>query len=155
MTARARCLQCARGLSRSGSRKRPHYGTANKFCSEFCQRRYYGEMPDAIAQGLGIPFPPGSAEEIPVPPIPAPEQPNPAVIRFHGCQNRLPEGHDAYPVVDRIGADLRVIRCKDDIQWILQRRSSGQWRALGYFRNKDVLAERIVALGALAAEVTS
>jgi hypothetical protein len=52
------------------------------------------------------------------------------------------ERDDAYPCIVRSG-DLRVIECRDAIQWILQRcRKGGTWRDLGYFRNRDVLIER-------------
>jgi hypothetical protein len=39
--------------------------------------------------------------------------------------------------------DLRVIDCRDGLQWIVQRRRrGGTWADLGYFRNRDVLIER-------------
>ena len=61
------------------------------------------------------------------------------------------ERDDVYPFIVRSG-DLRVIECKDGLQWILQRRrKNGKWRDLGYFRNRDVLIERseLAALGTL------
>src|SRR5687768_8090094 len=49
------------------------------------------------------------------------------------------ERDEAYPEIVRVG-DLRVIECRDGIQWILQRRRrDGRWIDLGYFRNRDVL----------------
>ncbi|WP_050930102.1 hypothetical protein [Aestuariivita boseongensis] len=46
-------------------------------------------------------------------------------------------------VVVRLCPRHRVIVCKDNIQWILQRRKNGggewPWRALGYFRTRDAL----------------
>jgi hypothetical protein len=55
---------------------------------------------------------------------------------------RVWDRDDAYPSIVRVGA-VRVIECKDAIQWIWQRRrKSGRWDDLGYFRNRDVLIER-------------
>lgn len=55
---------------------------------------------------------------------------------------RVWERDDAYPHLVVVG-ELRVIECKDGIQWILQRRrAGGTWADLGYFRNRDVLIER-------------
>jgi hypothetical protein len=52
------------------------------------------------------------------------------------------ERDEAYPCIVQDG-DLRVIECKDAIQWILQRRrKGGEWADLGYFRNRDVLIAR-------------
>lgn len=52
------------------------------------------------------------------------------------------EREEAYPALVRVG-DLRVIECRDRLQWILQRRrKGGRWVELGYFRNRGVLIER-------------
>ena len=52
------------------------------------------------------------------------------------------ERDEAYPCLVRVG-DVRVIECRDGIQWILQRRRpGGRWADLGYFRNRDALIER-------------
>ena len=52
------------------------------------------------------------------------------------------ERDDAYPSIVRVG-DVRVIECRERLQWIWQRRQkSGRWVDLGYFRNRDVLIER-------------
>jgi hypothetical protein len=74
-------------------------------------------------------------------PSPGPIEPaSPAVARFkRPC---IRERDDAYPSIIRVG-DVRVIECRDRLQWIWQRRQkSGRWVDLGYFRNRDVLIER-------------
>jgi hypothetical protein len=38
--------------------------------------------------------------------------------------HRLPEKHPSYPAI-RLNASWRVIRCKDNVQWIVQRLHSG------------------------------
>ena len=45
----------------------------------------------------------------------------------------ISETAEAYPVIwlDK-EADLRVIRCRDEIQWIVQLRQSGRWRSRSY-----------------------
>ena len=44
----------------------------------------------------------------------------------------------------------RVITCKDDIQWILQRRKRGgaerPWRGVGYFRTREALIRACASL---------
>lgn len=54
------------------------------------------------------------------------------------------ETADCYSgVVARLSGDWRVIRCKDDLQWILQRRKKGgaerPWRAVGFYLTRDAL----------------
>jgi len=52
------------------------------------------------------------------------------------------ERDDTYPCIVRDG-DVRVIECRNRLQWIWQhRRPGGAWCDLGYFRNRDVLIER-------------
>ncbi len=56
------------------------------------------------------------------------------------------------------GENHRVILCKDAIQWILQRHTSGagtRWRAIGYFTTRNALA-RVWATccGAVPPEIT-
>jgi hypothetical protein len=51
------------------------------------------------------------------------------------------ESDDAYPAIVRSG-DLRVIECRDRIQWILQRRKGSGWRSVSYHRDRAVLIER-------------
>jgi hypothetical protein len=58
------------------------------------------------------------------------------------CGRGVWERDDAYPCIVRVG-DVRVIECRDRLQWIWQRRrKGGTWRDLGYFRNRNVLIER-------------
>ena len=46
---------------------------------------------------------------------------------------RASETAEAYPVIGLDEkADLRLIRCKDDIQFIVQLRQSGRWRSRSY-----------------------
>ncbi len=50
------------------------------------------------------------------------------------------ETDDGYPhVVLRIENDWRVVGCRDDMQWIFQRRAGSAWRSLGYCRSKTGL----------------
>jgi hypothetical protein len=50
-----------------------------------------------------------------------------------------------YPAVALLEDGRRIIRCRDDIQWILQkpRRGGHRWDDLGYFRDMEVLLSRI------------
>ena len=46
---------------------------------------------------------------------------------------RDPETSESYPIIwlyEKAG--LRLIRCKDDIQWIVQLRQSSRWRSRSY-----------------------
>jgi hypothetical protein len=58
---------------------------------------------------------------------------------------RVSERDDAYPAIAQLSAQWRVIRCRDDMQWILQKRQGGLWRGNSYHRDQDVLLERIVS----------
>jgi hypothetical protein len=42
---------------------------------------------------------------------------------------------------------MRVIECRDSIQWIVQRWSPPYWRNVHHCRNRDVLIERSGATG--------
>ena len=54
------------------------------------------------------------------------------------------ERDDDYPMVFRINTNRRVIRCRDNIQFIYQKRTKGgRWQDLGYFRDTRVMFERI------------
>ena len=55
------------------------------------------------------------------------------------------ERDTAYPAVAHLEDGRRIIRCRDDIQWILQKPRSGghRWDDLGYFRDREVLLSRI------------
>jgi len=56
------------------------------------------------------------------------------------------EEDDSYPCLVRFG-DRRVIVCKDDWQWILQRFDGKRWVNISYHLNRDVLIERSAANG--------
>jgi hypothetical protein len=65
---------------------------------------------------------------------------------FTALSNResLQETADGYArVVVMLSPSLRVIECRDGIQWILQRRKKGgaerPWRGVGYFRTRKAL----------------
>jgi hypothetical protein len=49
------------------------------------------------------------------------------------------ERDEGYPTVARLSDIVRVIECKDGIQWILQRRSGDQWKGLAYCRTRAAL----------------
>ena len=50
------------------------------------------------------------------------------------------EADDAYEgVVTYLRPDLRVVVCRDGLQWIVQRLAGGRWRAFGYCLTKDGL----------------
>jgi hypothetical protein len=49
------------------------------------------------------------------------------------------ERHEGYPTVARLSDTVRVIECKDGLQWILQRRSGDQWKGLAYCRTRAAL----------------
>jgi hypothetical protein len=58
------------------------------------------------------------------------------------------ERDEGYPVVAQLTDTVRVIECKDGIQWILQRRSGDQWKGLAYCRTRAALIrEASVLLG--------
>jgi hypothetical protein len=54
---------------------------------------------------------------------------------------RLGETDDAYPAI-YAEPTLRIIRCKDDIQWIAQLRLGGRWRSKSFHRSWTSLHER-------------
>jgi len=59
------------------------------------------------------------------------------------CASHGRESDDSYPrVVIRLSAKLRVIECRDGIQWILQRCKGGQWRGFSFHRDREVLIAR-------------
>ena len=60
---------------------------------------------------------------------------------------RFKEGEDAYPALAHLGAQIRVIDCKDGLQWILQRRVGKRWRSISFHRDRDVLINRCGASG--------
>ena len=49
-----------------------------------------------------------------------------------------PESSDDYPfILFRVGNRHRVIRCKDDIQYILQKTSGAKWVGVSYCTTAD------------------
>jgi hypothetical protein len=58
------------------------------------------------------------------------------------------ERDDAYPVVGQLSDTVRVIHCKDGIQWVLQRRRGDQWQGVAFCRSRAALIrEATRALG--------
>jgi len=57
--------------------------------------------------------------------------------------NTYPEKHMDYPAlwVSDCGK-FRIIRCKDDIQWIIQRYSKPDWRGFSYHVNWSSILQR-------------
>jgi hypothetical protein len=50
------------------------------------------------------------------------------------------EENDSYPdEVARVTDRLRVINCRDDIQWIVQLRSGEQWKSVSFCRTREAL----------------
>ena len=52
------------------------------------------------------------------------------------------ESDDAYPVIAQISDRVRVISCRDDIQWIVQKRvnkSTQSWRGQSFCRTRAAL----------------
>jgi len=75
----------------------------------------------------------------------APDETNAAVgeaplSRKAAIEPSTRETDDEYPhVVLRLGNAWRIIGCRDDMQWIFQRRAGSAWRSLGYCRRKTGL----------------
>ena len=72
------------------------------------------------------------------------------------------EKDDTYPAIAMVSDKVRVINCKDDLQWIVQRRMGDEWRGLSFCRtratlirdtrrrlNADIPAEALAILQAL------
>jgi hypothetical protein len=60
--------------------------------------------------------------------------------RKTGIEASIREIDDDYPhVVLRPGNNWRIIGCRDDMQWIFQRRAGLAWHSLGYCRSKTGL----------------
>jgi hypothetical protein len=62
-------------------------------------------------------------------------------------QHHVPASHashrerdDAYPVIAQIDAKTRVINCKDDMQWIVQRRRcADNWTSMSFCQTREAL----------------
>ena len=68
-----------------------------------------------------------------------------AVGAVSASHTRRQEQSDAYPSIARVNPSWRVIRCRDDMQWILQRRDGATWRGNSFHRDRDVLLDRIAS----------
>src|SRR5262245_31588284 len=55
------------------------------------------------------------------------------------------ETDESYPAVARLNDRWRVINCRDDLQWILQKRNGDQWHSNSYHVTRTGLLERIVS----------
>jgi hypothetical protein len=77
---------------------------------------------------------------------PTRDDPKAAVTTRRAVLSGIKESSDDYPALVEFDG-MRVITCRDDLQWILQRRMPSRWHDLGYFRNRDVLIERSGASG--------
>jgi hypothetical protein len=49
------------------------------------------------------------------------------------------EKNESYPVVASLNDKTRVIRCKDNIQWIVQRKSGEHWQGRSFCRTRSAL----------------
>jgi hypothetical protein len=53
---------------------------------------------------------------------------------------RVQESDGAYPCLVMVSDKLRVINCRDDMQWIIQRRQGAdEWRGVSYCRTREAL----------------
>jgi hypothetical protein len=75
-----------------------------------------------------------------------------ALSRVCASHNREYEG-DYSRVIVRLSAEVRVIECRDRIQWIVQRCRGGQWRGVSFHRDRDALIERCGLVSPDALEV--
>ena len=69
-------------------------------------------------------------------------QPEPRPCRRAAPATSHRESDDAYPVVAQISDRVRVISCRDDIQWIVQKRvnkSTHSWRGKSFCRTRAAL----------------
>ena len=67
---------------------------------------------------------------------------NPALSTSSARQRRFHESDDDYPVIVQISDMVRVINCKDDIQWIVQARRNAMgkgWRGSSFCRTREAL----------------
>jgi hypothetical protein len=58
------------------------------------------------------------------------------------------ERDDAYPVVGQLSDTVRVIHCKDGIQWVLQRRRGDQWQGVAFLPEPSRLIRSYEGVGA-------
>jgi hypothetical protein len=60
---------------------------------------------------------------------------------------RLREEDDRYPVIARIGPRLRVVECRDRLQWIVQALIGKRWRGKSFHRDRDALIRAVAPTG--------
>jgi hypothetical protein len=78
----------------------------------------------------------------------AQQEPSQARIHVPEALTSHRERDEDYPAVVSLSDTVRVIDCKDGIQWILQRRYGDQWRGVAFCRRRDPLireAKKLVA----------
>ena len=86
------------------------------------------------------------ADRDPPDPCPvSPKVPSAAVDPILAPVRARQERSDNYPCIARLNDRWRVIRCADDVQWILQRRKGVLWFGNSYHRDRAVLLQRIVS----------
>jgi hypothetical protein len=70
---------------------------------------------------------------------PAQQEPSQARIHVPEALTGHRERDEDYPAVVSLSDTVRVIDCKDGIQWILQQRYGDQWRGVAFCRRRDTL----------------
>lgn len=60
--------------------------------------------------------------------------------------SRREKDDNYYDVIVVLNTRWRVIRCKDGIQWVIQKASPSEWRSVSYPRNRDGLLDRVRSL---------
>jgi hypothetical protein len=73
---------------------------------------------------------------------PPKEDKTPAPATVYGRQ----ESDESYEGVVCREGDLRIINCRDDIQWIAQRLTGGRWRNKSFHRTRRSLVQRYGSL---------
>ena len=68
----------------------------------------------------------------------SPEEETPAPATVYGRQ----ESDESYEGVISREGDLRIVNCRDDIQWIVQRLTGGRWRNKSFHRTRASLIQR-------------
>lgn len=81
-----------------------------------------------------------------------------AVGRLQGPGNGLSKAEkslDYYRVMTYLNNDWRLIRCKDGIQWILQKRRGSEWKGQWFVRTKSGLLRGLNRCGEITPEASS
>src|SRR4029453_12993158 len=66
------------------------------------------------------------------------EEETPAAATVYGRQ----ESDESYEGLISREGDLRIVDCRDDIQWIVQRLTGGRWRNKSFHRTRASLIQR-------------